>query len=206
MYIYFFVFVSAFLSVSRFSFHFMLIFLIFFSYIFFTFTAIQHFNFSLSVYLYIFHLCNFVFKLNNYSCLFPFILRFSFPFLSFHLGVLGFDSRRRLEIFLFTTAVSRTALGPTQPPIQWIPGALSLGIKQPGSESDHSPPSIAEVKEWVELYLHSSQYVLMALCLVKHRDNFTSFSSFLPCFLITLLLIYLFSFALTTSFLLQFSS
>jgi len=23
------------------------------------------------------------------------------------------------------------------------------------SEADHSPPSIAEVKEWVELYLHS---------------------------------------------------
>jgi hypothetical protein len=31
-----------------------------------------------------------------------------------------------LGIFLFTTA-SRTALGPTQPPIQWLPGALSLG-------------------------------------------------------------------------------
>jgi hypothetical protein len=31
----------------------------------------------------------------------------------------GFDSRRGLEIFLFTTA-SRTALGPTQPPIQWV--------------------------------------------------------------------------------------
>jgi hypothetical protein len=32
----------------------------------------------------------------------------------------------RLEIFLFTTA-SRTALGTTQPPIQWVPGALSMG-------------------------------------------------------------------------------
>jgi hypothetical protein len=41
-------------------------------------------------------------------------------------GVLGFDSRRGLGIFLFTAA-SRTALGPTQPPIQWIPVALSLG-------------------------------------------------------------------------------
>jgi hypothetical protein len=39
------------------------------------------------------------------------------------IGVLGFDSRRGLGIFLFTTA-SRTALGPTQPPIQWEPGAL----------------------------------------------------------------------------------
>jgi hypothetical protein len=37
--------------------------------------------------------------------------------------------------------------GPTQPPIQWVPGALSLGVKRPGSEADYSPPSSAEVKE-----------------------------------------------------------
>jgi len=47
-------------------------------------------------------------------------------------------SRRGLGIFLFTTA-SRTVLGPTQPPIQWVPGAVSLGVKRPGRE--------AEVKE-----------------------------------------------------------
>jgi hypothetical protein len=70
------------------------------------------------------------------------------------IGVLGFDSRRGLRISLFTTA-SRTALGPTQPPIQWVPGALSLGVKRPRREADHSPPSSAEVKECVELYLHS---------------------------------------------------
>jgi hypothetical protein len=66
----------------------------------------------------------------------------------------GFDSRRRLGIFLFTTA-SRTVLGPTQPLIQWVAGALSPGIKRPGREADHSPPSSAEAKDWVELYLHS---------------------------------------------------
>jgi hypothetical protein len=42
-----------------------------------------------------------------------------------------------------------------QPPIQWVPGALSLGLKRPGREADHSPPSSAKVKEWVELYRHS---------------------------------------------------
>jgi len=47
-------------------------------------------------------------------------------------------------------------LGPTQPPIQWVLGALFLGVNHPGSEADHSPPSSAEVKECVELYLHSS--------------------------------------------------
>jgi hypothetical protein len=51
-----------------------------------------------------------------------------------------------LGISLFITA-SRTALGPTQPPIQWVPGTLSLGVKRPAREADHSPPSSAEVKE-----------------------------------------------------------
>jgi hypothetical protein len=50
---------------------------------------------------------------------------------------------------------SRTALEPTQPPIQRVPAALSLGVKRPGREVNHSPPYSAEVKECVELYLHS---------------------------------------------------
>jgi hypothetical protein len=61
------------------------------------------------------------------------------------IGVVVFGSRRGLGIFLFITA-SRTALGPTKPPIQWISRALSLGVKQSGREADHSPPSSAEVK------------------------------------------------------------
>jgi hypothetical protein len=73
---------------------------------------------------------------------------------SWTISVLGFDSRRRLGIFLFTT-VSRTVLRPTQPPIQWVPGVLSLEVKRPGREADQSPQSSAEVKECVELYLHS---------------------------------------------------
>jgi hypothetical protein len=70
------------------------------------------------------------------------------------IAVLEFDSRRGLGIFLFTTA-SRTALGPTQNPIQWVLGAVSLVVKRSGREADHSPPSSAEVKECLELYLHS---------------------------------------------------
>jgi hypothetical protein len=91
-----------------------------------------------------------------------------------------------LEIFLFTT-VSRTALGPTQPPIQWVTGALSLGVKLPGREAAHSPPSSAEVKNaWS--YTSTSQHVFMAWCLVKHRDNFTFF---LPFLILSMLATYL---------------
>jgi hypothetical protein len=43
--------------------------------------------------------------------------------------------------------LARPALGPTQPPIQWVTGALSLRVKRPGCEADHTPQSTAEVKE-----------------------------------------------------------
>jgi hypothetical protein len=80
-----------------------------------------------------------------------------------------YDSRRGLGIFLFTTA-SRTALGPTQPPMQWVPGALSLGVKRPGREADHSPLSSAEVKNaWS--CTSTPQYVFMAWCLAKHTKT-----------------------------------
>jgi hypothetical protein len=65
--------------------------------------------------------------------------------LSYELDDRGFESRQGLGNFLFTTA-SRPGLGPIQPPIQWVPGALSLGIKRPGHEADHSLPSSVEVK------------------------------------------------------------
>jgi hypothetical protein len=54
--------------------------------------------------------------------------------------------RRELGMFLFTAA-SRTALVHIQPPIQLVPRVLSLGVKRPGLEPDHSPPTSAEVKE-----------------------------------------------------------
>ena len=48
--------------------------------------------------------------------------------------------------------LSRPALGPTKPPVQWVLG-LSRGKERPGRDADPSPPSSAVGHE---LYLYSS--------------------------------------------------
>jgi hypothetical protein len=79
--------------------------------------------------------------------------------------ITGFESRQALVIFLFTT-VPRPDLGPTQPPVQGVPGALSLGIKRRRRETENSPPSSADVKNaWS--YISTPQYAFMARCSVK---------------------------------------
>jgi hypothetical protein len=56
---------------------------------------------------------------------------------------------------IFSTSY-REALGPTQPPIQWVPG-----VKRQGREADHSPPASAEVKKmWI--YISTPPYPFMA--------------------------------------------
>jgi len=46
--------------------------------------------------------------------------------------------------FILTT-IFIPALGPTQPPIQWVPMAPSSNVKPAGLEANHSPPPVDEV-------------------------------------------------------------
>jgi hypothetical protein len=77
----------------------------------------------------------------------------------------------------FSSIASRPALGPTQPPIQWEPGALSPTAKQLGRKPDHTSPSCAEVKNDEAIpprpiYLHSVDFHYVT----KYRDNFIFFT------------------------------
>jgi hypothetical protein len=67
-----------------------------------------------------------------------------------------------------------------QPPIQLVPGALSLGVKRPGCEADYSPPYSAR-KRTPGATPPLPQYVFMAWYLVKRRDNFTFTFTFYIC-------------------------
>jgi hypothetical protein len=68
--------------------------------------------------------------------------------------------------------VSRTALRPTQPPIQRVLGALSLGVKRSGREAGthfHLVPRSQNAWSYTSI----PQYAFMSWCLVKLRNNFT---------------------------------
>jgi hypothetical protein len=87
------------------------------------------------------------------------------------IGVLGFHSQWGLGIFLFTTT-SRMALGPTQPPIQWVLQVLSLEVKWLGHEADQLPLSSAKVNNaWS--YTSTPSICIHGMVLSKYRDNFT---------------------------------
>jgi hypothetical protein len=72
--------------------------------------------------------------------------------------------------------LSRLALGPTQPPVQWVQG-LSRGKERPGRDADPSPPSSAVGHERVELYLYSpyGPYGLHRASVPEQGMHFTYF-------------------------------
>jgi hypothetical protein len=83
----------------------------------------------------------------------------------------GIESRQGLEIFLFMTA-SKPVLEPIQTLIQCVSAALPLGVKRPGHEAYHSPPTSAEVNnEWS--YTPLPYKLSWRGAQLKHRDNFT---------------------------------
>jgi hypothetical protein len=60
----------------------------------------------------------------------------------------------------------RPVLRFTQLRIQWVPGALSPGVKRPGREVDHSPPTSVEVKKmWINT--STPPYAFMTQCLIS---------------------------------------
>jgi hypothetical protein len=83
--------------------------------------------------------------------------------LSAERGVTRYDTiyPQQGKEFSFLVIVVQTALESTQPPIQWVLGALSPRVKQQGREADHSPLASAEVKKmWI--YTSTPPYAFMA--------------------------------------------
>jgi hypothetical protein len=71
-------------------------------------------------------------------------------------GSIPYTSKR-----LFSTPHCPDRLwNPTQSPIQWVPGDISLGVKRLGREADNSPPSSTVVKNDVAIPLlqHTSSW------------------------------------------------
>jgi len=79
--------------------------------------------------------------------------------------------------FLFAAA-SRLVLGPTKLPVQWVPGTLT----RPERETDHSPPSSAEIKiEWGYTCTGTTLRLPYTLNVITYHKAFAKCSSVNYC-------------------------
>jgi len=79
-----------------------------------------------------------------------------------------------MGVFLFITA-SRLALGPTQLPVQCVTWSLSLGVKRPRCEADHSPHPVPRSR-MRGVIPPLAQYAFMA----RRSDKSTGITLLLP--------------------------
>jgi hypothetical protein len=80
-----------------------------------------------------------------------------------------------MEILSFATEF-RPGLGSTQPPNQWVAGAVTPRVKRPWREANHSPPLSADVKNaWSYLCISP---IRQHGVIVKHSVNFSFTSTF----------------------------
>jgi hypothetical protein len=76
---------------------------------------------------------------------------------------MGLSLSPSMDKTFLLSMLSRLVLGPTQPPTQCIPGALSLGVKWLGCEADHSPQTSAKIKNmwFYTSLLHAFSYMVL---------------------------------------------
>jgi hypothetical protein len=78
-----------------------------------------------------------------------------------------FEPRRRQNIFFFSKS-STLSLGPIEPTIQRVPG-----VKEPERDVDHSPPSIAQVK---------NKWNYKSTLLIRHHGVYRTFLTLFQAF------------------------
>jgi hypothetical protein len=86
--------------------------------------------------------------------------------------------RFQAEAIFPISAASRPVLRPIQPPIQWVPGVLSLGVKQQQREADNLPPSSAQFKNGGAIPPLPKSW--RSVQIITHRGKFTQFHCCLP--------------------------
>lgn len=78
----------------------------------------------------------------------------------------------------FVSTESSVLHGPAQPTLHWVYWALSLRIKDPGRELDHTPSSAKVRIMW--RYTSAPLYIFMPRCVIMQGENFILFIYIYP--------------------------